>query len=366
MVIGILTFYCSTNYGALLQARALNDFLIGRGHRVRFIRHPRTHQERFSFWRCFLHRRHDGYWRITKRKIQDWLNFSISTFAKSLNETEFCCDVDSAACAVSGFDALIAGSDQIWNPHWIVPDFLRLVFLDFAPRGCKRISYAASFAVTDWGMQAASEASELLNKFDAISVRENSGAEIVRRMCGREASVVLDPTLLHARHYYEMFAAIRCQNQGDYIFTYLINGWGGGGGEDVFLKLCCDVLRIHTMKSETYHRLGFNLRVRVSRWLQRIRDSAFVITNSFHGVVFAILFERPFVAIRLQGEKSAMNVRIESLLSQLGLENRICNVGDNAKQTERILRQTIDWRAVSDRLQIERERSIGFIERIGL
>ena len=364
MKIGIVTFYKSLNYGAMLQARALNDILCAWGHSVFYIYHPHAVIRRSSFLRCFIVRPGFDFIQKIFRKMSQWVSYPITSFSDRLTTTKLCRSKEDLAEVSQGCRVLIAGSDQIWNPRWVVPNDIETVFLGFAPEGCKRISYAASFSVSEWGVRGRNEAARLLKEFDVISVREESGVRIVKEISGRNAQQALDPTLLHTRDYYERLIpgdgrAVKME----YIFKYVINGWTDNPQETHLISLCRQYFHGLSVVNETdVTFVGLRKRVDVPGWLRRIRDAKFVVTNSFHGLVFSLIFNRPFVVVALTGANAGMNERVDSLLKLLGLKSRMCGVDVSDKMLCDILAAPIDWGRVNATLVNEREKSLNFLE----
>ena len=200
MKIGIVTFYRVANYGAMLQAFAFEKYLEALGHQVEFIACERTVERRIPLLRCLVSRRLKG----VQIMIKNYVRFPITKFAEKYPQTKFCRSLDEVRDVTKDYDVFIVGSDQIWNPLWCSGVYLPLVMLDFAPAGKPRISYAASFGTTVWSEeQQAQKAGELLRKFTKISVREESGVELVRKLSGRTDVVcLLDPTLLQNVQFY--------------------------------------------------------------------------------------------------------------------------------------------------------------------
>ena len=213
----------------------------------------------------------------------------------------------------------MAGSDQIWN--FQNPDFDARYFLPFA-RPEQRYSYAASFGAEALPERAAAWAADQLKQFCAISVREESGCRLVKDLTGRDAVVCLDPTLLPDRaHWQELAAPAPAE---DYVLAFLLN---------------YDEALVEAAKAEA-QALGLPLRVvtasfmpqlgveawngtGVTEWLGAIRGARCVFTNSFHGMVFSMIFERRFRVRRLGGELSSRNGRIEELLAFLNLSGAL-------------------------------------------
>jgi len=234
----------------------------------------------------------------------------------------------SAHFIEEGYEAVIVGSDQTWRPAYS-PNLYNF-FLDFIPdRTIKRIAYASSFGVDHWefSSEQTTKCMALAREFDFISVRETSGVNLCADHLGVEAKTVLDPTLLlKADDYSALIGHQGPEERSDAgVYTYLL--------DETPLK----TLLTHKVSAE----LGFPvfkhqaerslsnwsgglldqyLMPPVPNWLSGFRQAAFVVTDSFHGVVFSILFGKPFLAIS-NSERGA--ARFKSLLSQLNLIDRL-------------------------------------------
>ena len=372
MKIGIVTFYRVANYGAMLQAYSLWKRLEEMGHEVVFVAHPRLVAPRIPLWKVFVSRRIKG----MKTKLNSYLRYPITEFAQHFPQTRFCTTTDEVRLATADCDAFIVGSDQMWNPLWCSDSHLPLVMLDFAPEGKPRIAYAASFGTTVWREdQNAALAGQLLGKFSAVSTREESGVEFVRSLSGRsDARCVLDPTLLHEAEFYREIvggAKASCPPAKPYIFKYLLE-WDDGPVMHqalAFVRSMLNIRQVETDQTPAKGWVGMMARplratgkLAVAHWLDRIANSDFVFTNSFHGTVFAILFHKPFVSLLLRSPMIGMNERALSLLKKLGLGNRAV-FADDQLAIKAAVESKIDWQQVDETLVLQRVMAIDFIRR---
>jgi len=253
-------------------------------------------------------------------------------------------------------DYFLVGSDQVWNPSITGKNILTYM-LDFVPNNIPRLSYASSFGVSEWdkSIENNDKMKEALTKFRAVSVRESSGVEICRSVFGVDAAHVLDPTLLLS-DYSELIGKYRNREE---IACFLFKQPGVMdivelAGKDLGLRL--------TLLNLIPPRKGFDRYCLRSQyligWLKRIASAAFIITNSFHGLAFSVLFRKPFIV--MTGDKKKVG-RIMSLLDLLGLEDRlVLNVEDLKKRID-ILKKPIDYSIVENRLTVERRKSLSFL-----
>ena len=369
MKIGIVTFFKVANYGAMLQSYALWKYLESKGHAVVFVSHPRLAPDRPSLFRCFVSRHLNG----IRIKLRIYVRFAMTSFAADYPQTHRCETIDEVRTATADCDAFIVGSDQMWNPLWCSGACLPLVMLDFAPKGKPRISYAVSFGTKEWKKeQNADVAGHLLRKFDAISVREESGVELVRELsCREDAKWMVDPTLLHTALFYKNLLDGECKIENKYILSYVLDEWVNN--EDIesvlgLVKRCTGIRDVHTDKipvkgvlSLVCKALHIQSKITVGKWLSEIANADFVVTNSFHGTVFSILFHKPFLTLPVPGKMSGMNERIVSLLSMVGLGSRIINTNDLDGCGD-VVASAIDWDEVDRRLGAERLRAEVFLK----
>lgn len=369
MKIAIVTFYRVANYGAMLQAYALERYLESLGHQVVFVSHPRTRERRLPFLRCLVSRRLTG----VHIKLKNYVRFPLTDFAANYPQTSPCKTLDDVARATADCDAFVVGSDQMWNPLWCAGESLPLVMLDFAPVGKPRIAYAASFGTADWPVDAnAPLAGELLRKFSKISVREESGVELVRKLSGRtDAVCLLDPTLLHDAAFYRelMFGHDGAAAHPSCIFRYVLDDWDDAASTQRAFDIVQGTLGIPRVETDRIpvsgtlgplcRMLGVTAKIPVPEWLSKIAHADFVFTNSFHGTVFAILFHKPFISLFLRGRMSGMNERLLSLLSKLGLSERAV-YSDEIEKIKAMACQPIQWEVVEESLRSLRHQSSAF------
>ena len=295
MKIGILTFHWATNYGAVLQAYALQSFLTKLGHDVRIIDYqPLTYEKRF--FQCFKTKRP---WLIKKNLIEFYKEQPFIAFRKKyLKLTTRYHSLQELKGNPPECDVYICGSDQIWNPSFTKGGEgqpTTSYFLDFGNKKTIRIAYAVSFGCTEYQEEIKRIVSPVLTKFNAISVRENSGCEIVRNMGVDNVSLMPDPTLLLTAQAYNEISDGSMPHQ-PFNFFYAI--------QDRQLAI---------EKMENYFRHKFPERVISTRafkysmidlrqWLSLIKAARSVVTNSFHGIVFSIIYRKPFIAVPVEGQ----------------------------------------------------------------
>lgn len=255
------------------------------------------------------------------------------------------------------YDVILSGSDQIWNPK-IFPDghFDPAFFGAFSQR--RKIAYAPSFGIPHIPESMEEELRGYLSRFSHLSVRERQGQKIVREITGAEAPVVLDPTLLLNREQWGAIAA-EPPGTGAYILCYCISSPGALAPYIQKLQEATGlpVVQLCGVRRKVHPRAACVLDAGPAEFLGLFRRAAYVCTNSFHGTVFAVQFQKPFFTSVAPAEMAAPeSSRTFSLLQTLGLTGRIIGKGDTAE-----LQSPIDWAAVTRRLETERAKSLTYL-----
>ena len=337
MRIGILTLPLHTNYGGILQAYALQTVLERMGHEVSFIcgrsyntkgntslyrkiRHMLSPAKRFALQRMLPARFTKDPGRYTRRFIAKWIKRH---------------DFKSTDHIPSDYyDAIVVGSDQIWRQVYVEKSaflgHIETSYLDFARDwNIKRISYAASFGTDEWEYDSEStqKCSELIQKFDAVSVREASGVVLCNKYLHHEAVHLLDPTLLLSKDDY-LKLIIKSDKKRHGIMTYILDE---DEAKNSLIKECSKKIRKDVFMSNIpytqldKYAIGV-IQPPLEEWIQSFEDADMVITDSFHACVFSIIFNKPFIAIPNK-ERGAS--RFYSLLKMVNQEYRIMDTSKN-------------------------------------
>lgn len=341
MKIGITTYFNINNYGSALQAFALRNFLRQNGHTAIFLnikeQHPvdkllhRIHVAVITVAKCIFNKEARKTQQEIKR-LKQATTTVITTETRDLFsrfEAEFLPSICIGRRALrklassNEYGAFICGSDQIWSP--LSPHLSGFKFLSFAPKH-KRIAYAPSFGVSKIPSYNEKFIKKSLLEINDISVREFSGAEIVKDLIGRNVPVLLDPTmLLTGEEWRKIYQASASSKENDkYILCYFfdepkletvskISGFAASKG----LKI-----KVLVASNKTFLEKGAELvDAGPMEFLQLIDNAQYVFTNSFHGCVFSVLFEKKFIAFgRNHSETVKQTSRIETLLKQVGAE----------------------------------------------
>ncbi|MCS0350759.1 polysaccharide pyruvyl transferase family protein [Vibrio ordalii] len=332
MKIAIMTQPLGHNYGGILQAWALQQILKKEGHQVVTIdRQPENRGVIYNGIRFSVRvvkkitgkrnipinfEKHYPYiFGNTKKFVSD----NIVT-SESLDRTKNL----KAHFERGSYDAVIVGSDQTWRPRYS-PNIANF-FLDFLEGiNLKKISYASSFGVDEWEFNKIETklCANLAKKFDAISVREDSGISLCKRFLGVQAEHVLDPTLLLNKSFYEELIGkdrIKVNNEG--IFTYFLDKTPG---KVKLVERASKETGESVYSCQAKYSLNANIKAHIDdytlpdprEWLSGFANSNYVITDSFHGMVFSIIFNKPFYVVN---NKSRGAARFHSLLRKLNIE----------------------------------------------
>lgn len=325
MKIGILTFHWATNYGAILQAYALQEYLTKCGHNVKIINYkPKT----FDFsWMFFI--KHPSamfsFGTIMRKRKKEKL---LATFRNEyLHITRRYYSIDELQQDQLDFDVVISGSDQILNPSFTycgekkpTPTY----YLSFAKKVKSRIGYAVSFGCVDYPSPAIDYAQQWINNFTQIGVREETGLSILQDLNYKgNSQLVPDPTILRGK---ELFNDIQINSiKKSYTCVYMLRKKIKINGDNL--------IYIDESKKP----------ISMEEWLSCILNAKTLITNSYHGMIVALLNHVPFVALMEIGNSAGMNDRFNTLLRILNLEYRLT---DDKNNIDRIIDTPIDWQKV--------------------
>lgn len=234
----------------------------------------------------------------------------------------------------SKMDAVVVGSDQLWRPSNIVGHFFTL---EFVPDNIKKIAFSTSFGVPELPASLHKHARKFLSRIEFISVRENSGADIVKHECGRDATVVCDPTMLLTSEEWMHIQETKPLAEGKYILMYLM------GDNPVQRKFVMKLSKqtncriIGLLHGATYIPYDEEIadekpyNIGPAEFINLIRNAEYVCTDSFHCCVFSILNSTKFFAFRRWPDenKFSANDRLYTLLGFTGLTNRLLTGGED-------------------------------------
>lgn len=373
MQIGIITFHCADNYGAVLQCYALKKYIEKMGENVEIINYAPYHlTSRYNIFPTFK----EVLGKIkNKGIIYTWKNIifvCIKTFLKRLNKKKkfkefrfFYIGIKSKKIKkitnrnCPDYDMYIAGSDQIWNPTSNRGD--TTYYLDFVDDKSKKVSYAASIGTFDID-EYKSVMAKYLQRFDFISIREELFRDLIENISHKKVSVVLDPVfLLDLKDWDKLTGKIRRFSE-KFIFMYLFNK------DNDAIKLANKLSRKYNLP--IVHFYYGTLRKKLEKdgkcfffdgpldFLWYIKHAEYIITNSFHCVAFSLIFKKEFYSYFFTDRGS----RIVDILKKLNLEERICT----GKEIDNIIEYTnkINYDTIDNILLDLKQESYNYINKI--
>ena len=349
MKIGILSLVLNTNYGGILQAYSLQTVLERMGHEVvvldkESIVHRSLVRKFFSFCRFFVKTKilrqeatfvTDKEYNLAKSEREQFTRAFINRYIHTRKVKNITRDT------LMDVDTIIVGSDQVWRPRYFKKQWkteIENAFLKFAAnRNILRIAYAASFGTDEWEYteRETNECSRLLNTFNAVSAREDSGVEFCKyKLCRSDAIRALDPTLLLSKIDYVQLVEnsevpISPGNLMCYVLdrTYEIQILIDKIAKERGLTPFYTNSKITDPSSPQSERIQPPL----EGWLRGFMDAEFVVTDSFHACIFSIIFGKPFVVV---GNKERGMTRFKSLLSIFSSENHLISSSEEYLSTE--------------------------------
>ena len=346
--IGIITIHSDLNYGAALQAYALNQYLRNQGYDseiINYIKIP-NHPRQYPFPKNI------AYWLMNRPRFLRYRKFlKSSVTAKEWHSVEELMNGFNEP-----FDVLISGSDQVWNPTCggLVDKLNPCYYLAFAQSGqYKKVAYASSLGSYRFNAEERVHVKEWLDDHH-LSTRESSGAEHLKEILGKEVKVVLDPTLLlDSEQWRKASRPVRVKSK--YVLVYYIDE----------IAECVEYARKVAdkhdwkvvMMSNTFNRFpGVDQNIPFcgpAQFLWLFGHAEYVVTNSFHGTAFSVNFNRPFISVIKRNSPQ----RAQTLLAGVGLPERLLT--DVAQVNG--LPDEIDWNATNAKLDALRRDSTEYL-----
>ena len=293
--LGIITWHDHNNPGGSLQAFALLTAINNLGYSARIINYHQTHRSQFK--RCIkwfistltsnlphkyyypYEEFYGKYYKLTKEYLPNTIGGKLEKF-----------------------DCIISGSDQIWAPNVFDPNYMLECYHG------KKISYAASIGLNYIPDNLVEKYTELLSDYTAISVRESIGVELIKTRCGLKSKVVLDPTLLLETKDYRKMQKPYYNIKKPYVFCYFLNE---NNDYESVVNNCAE--------SKGFHVCGISKDISNSEWINildkvgpceflwLIDNASIVLTDSYHGSIFSLLFSKPLVLFERFDENSSIN-----------------------------------------------------------
>lgn len=364
--VAILTQPLHTNYGGTLQAYALQQVVCALGCDVTTIDYQ-CKQRTILFHvlaviKSHIFNREEKFPFFPKEKATREINHS-SFIRKNINRSEIIVSEEELInnFIKNQYDTVIVGSDQVWRVDYS-PN-IKNFFLNFVNESTSKIAYAASFGIDTWQFNEnqTKEIKQWLKQFKKISVREDTAKKLCEEHLKLDVEHVLDPTLLLDREKYEdLIKDIFPKNRE--IFRYILDN---SSEKEAIISNIQENLNLNTfgVQPKKIYKTDFFMKnpedyiyPKIEEWLAAFRDSKYIVTDSFHGTVFSIIFNKPFISIANNARGST---RFLSLLKIFNLESRLVTSLNDI--TEDMIYQNIDFDKVNNILNIEREKSLLFL-----
>lgn len=287
--------------------------------------------------------------KLKQQRTQIFKDFSISY----ITETDYSISKDNIPNDFSSaYDFFVTGSDQVWNPNYRKGSSVD--FLTFAPPE-KRIAYAPSFGVSEIPEEYVESYKEWLSEMAHLSVREEAGAKIIKDLTNRDATVVVDPTMLLTKEKWLSISKIPSNKpMKRYLLTYFLGEISKERAKKlktIAKKNDLEIINLAQIKDKLAYLSG------PSEFIDYINSASVFCTDSFHGAVFSILLDTPFVVFDREGKSPSMNSRIHTLLKTFQLESRL---DENIKTNDQIF--NIDYSHTIPILEEERKRALSYLK----
>lgn len=364
----ILTLPLTSNYGGILQAYALKSVVEKLGYPACLVEHVPEWAEKQYF---------SASTRIKCHQLKEIAKFLVKfligrpsllpTFIRYKQTERFKRRFfrRSSLDTIESSDTIIVGSDQVWRAVYArTMGGLERYFLNFATseQRARSFFYAASFGSDEWEgtPQETERCQGCIADFKAISVRETSGINLCRKVFGVNAIQLPDPTLLLPKEEYEdqlIHSSRTKAHHHPYAAAYILDS---SPAMTHLLESSVQFLALpllHLIPTGKEKKLMDRLPLSVPQWLRGIRDCKCVLTDSFHGCVFSIIFNKPFICL---GNESRGSARFDSLLGTFGLQDRLVT-NPTPETIQKLIYTTIDWERVNAIRHSEQQRAFDFL-----
>lgn len=380
-MIGVCIKYFHENYGGMLQAYATVTMLENRGLSYELIRYEKHYsligklkQIPRLFNGILLNDKKEAFLKkLGKRKYPEFRSndlirmkaFDRFRKEKFTNLSPVFIGYDNLCKGANRYSAVITGSDQLWSPAGLPTNFYNLMFV---PDSIRKISIASSFGVKNIPWYQVSRTRNFLNRIEFISMRENRGSEIVKELTGREVPTILDPVFIFDEKEWAELIPINEEYNEPYIFAYFLGATPNHreAVKAVAKKLGCKIVTLRHLDQYVEMDECFGdyapYDVDPAKFLNLLRGAKYVCTDSFHGSVFSIIHHKPFVTFNRYDENSkhSKNSRIDTLCSNLGLEDR------RFASTDKLYSQLIaeiNYKCVDEKLSILKSRTNIYLDK---
>lgn len=356
MRIAIATFHKTINYGAVFQAYALQTVLKKMGHEPFLI----DNDMEVNVWNI-------GSWlgSTPQKTIDKWIflkrGFAFSTFRKkflTMDSAKFK-GIDHLKKNPPKAEVYICGSDQVWNYNYVKVENEQLFWLNFGDNTVKRIGYAPSFGVSELPDAVSNRFSKYIKGFTAIGVREKSAIELVTSLGFPNSTWVIDPTLLLQEEDYRRIESPSIEpGKNPYGFCYHV------GSDKETTDVLADIRTYLTnVKNIPFHYNAIGIKTKKpytygpAEWLSKMKYSSFVVADSFHALMFSLVYRKKFIVVACRKTRS----RLITILTELDLADRAVDIFD-ANTIETLFNKDIDWDKVEIKINQLRKHALEFLE----
>ena len=364
MKIAKLTWLYNGNYGSVLQAFALQKFLENEGYNVIDLNYKPSISTKLINW--VTSRNSFSLFFDKYKGLKNKSSFTDDTLIRARAEnfkrfkeeniklTKLCKNPRELKKVAEDYDVFICGSDQIWSPKLMNPIF----YFSFLNENKIKISYAPSFGVTDTTVEKKKKIGKLLEKFDYISIRENQGQELIKEITGKDVPVQVDPTMLLDKDEWEKYSGTEKIIEKDYVFCYLLtpNKEYIENVRKFAKEKNLEVVIVPTEKGPFNTGFIEHYEAGPKEWLNLLKNSSYVFTDSFHGCIFSVIFQKNvFLYKRFSdNSKKSENSRIYTLTKWLEIEERLI---DNTNMEKIFDLKNVDYEKVAKNLRNKSQES---------
>ncbi|MCX4294034.1 MAG: polysaccharide pyruvyl transferase family protein [Prevotella sp.] len=362
-IIGLQTPHYAPNYGAKLQAFAVAETLRHLGFDIEYInRRP----IKASMYDKFINRWLAG---IEEKRLEQLIQFE-NKWLQPQTKPIFNND-DFKELDIDKYYAIVVGSDQMWRDDYFHAGFELSPYLFYVNNPqILRVAYAVSFGknTCEHPESRRREIENLIRKFKVVSVREKSGIDILKEKFHTEGIWVCDPTLFHkAEKYIQKFKLDKSMKKDQVITSYILDQ------STCFFEKSKQIAQrlglplfplVEERAIELLYKRYFNRIPRFSKlpsvidWLNQIRNSEYIVTDSYHGLLFSIIFKKQFV---IYDRVAGGSERYKSILEYLGLSDRLFHKEDNIDVVVNKLKEKIDYISVEQKLETFRSLSLDYL-----
>lgn len=329
--IGLITIIDYKNYGNRLQNYAAQEVLRKLGCEVTTLLNEQVNRQEPNINRNFIDKIKSKSikgimksisYRINKnrnKKVEEKRIDAFRAFSKlHINESDFILKESSISDNIESiFDYFVVGSDQVWNP--IYRKGSKIDFLTFAPKN-KRIAYAPSFGISNIPAEYRSQYKAWISEFAFLSVREDAGANIIKNLTNREASVLVDPTVMLTKEEWLSIAKPhKLKPNTPFLLTYFL----GEVPKEVkgLISKLSTKYKLEAVNLGSYEQIE-RYASDPSEFIDYVNSANIFLTDSFHGAVFSIILEKQFIVFNRVSKVPSMNSRIDTLLTKFNLMDR--------------------------------------------